>query len=292
MPRPSPHPTGRRGPELAAGHTHTRAARCAHALHTYAHGVHDGVRRVRVHVHLSRVVSGPPLSPLRTHARTARPEPARSLSAYLAQLELELGPAPVRERVLVWPALYPTAPPTPTAVTPPTAQPAGPITATKGGTVTTATPTVTAVPAAMPNLAWEHVRWRLAVRGTRCEVRGARAYLRLLDQLLAQEVSITEEAGRVRAWGRVALALEQCLLEVAQARGGAPAAQALLVAESWGVAVLRHLMQRRGGRGGRERGCGRGLMRRMASSPHSPSPPADSEATSVCVSACACVCTP
>ena len=36
--------------------------------------------------------------------------------------------------MLVWPALYPTAPPTPSAVTPPTAQPAGPITATRGGT--------------------------------------------------------------------------------------------------------------------------------------------------------------
>mmetsp|Transcript_5776 Transcript_5776/g.13455 ORF Transcript_5776/g.13455 Transcript_5776/m.13455 type:complete len:220 (+) Transcript_5776:188-847(+) len=81
-----------------------------------------------------------------------------------AQLELELGPAAVRERVLVWPALYPTAPPTPSAVTPPTAQPAGPITATRGGTVTTATPTVTAVPAAMPNLACCHIWIRLAAR--------------------------------------------------------------------------------------------------------------------------------
>ena len=170
----SPQPTGRRSPELAAGHTHTRAAGCAHThLHNMSHGVHDGVRRVRVHIHLSRVVSGPPLSPLRMHARTSRPEPACSLSACLAQLELELGPAPVRERVLVWPALYPTAPPTPTAVTPPTAQPAGPITATKGGTVTTATPTVTAVPAAIPNLACEHVGgggWRCEVRGAQCAV--------------------------------------------------------------------------------------------------------------------------
>ena len=155
--RPHTPPGGGARSSQPATRTHARPGAHTHFTQ-YAHGVHDGVRRVRVHIHLSRVVSGPPLSPLRTHARTARPEPARSLSACLAQLELELGPAPVRERVLVWPALYPTAPPTPTAVTPPTAQPAGPITATKGGTVTTATPTVTAVPAAMPNLAWEHVR--------------------------------------------------------------------------------------------------------------------------------------
>ena len=57
---------------------------------------------------------------------------------------------------------------------------------TWGGTVTTATPTVTAVPAAMPNLACQlrcgremegvgarvGCRWRL--QGARCTVRGAR----------------------------------------------------------------------------------------------------------------------
>ena len=76
-----------------------------------------------------------------------------------------------------------------------------------------------------------------------------RAYLCLLDELLAQEVGISEEARSVRAFGCVAPALEQSGLEVTQAGGVPPAAQALLVAECWRIAVLRYL-QRRGARCG------------------------------------------
>ena len=72
-------------------------------------------------------------------------------------------------------------------------------------------------------------------------------YLRLLHELLAEEVRVAEEAGRVGAWGCIRPALDKSGLEVTQACRGAPAAQALLVAEGWRISVLRYL-QRRGAR--------------------------------------------